>query len=236
MSEILPQTETWFSQELHLFIITCAGKPVYARYGNLQKFSPILCTGIALLGHLDNLHEELNHFRAGDHTFLFVSKNAFYFIAVSSSALPVSDLFKQLNFLYCLFLTILSQNLIDIRTAISDRPRPAWDAVINNISEDPAFVFVPSIPVSHMRPEYRDEFLRFFDGLPSYKLAMLTYRNRVVVASNHGCDCLSVRLFVDSIWTPPFWNGEGWVHVFLQKAEKGMCHLYINKQQRSDFG
>jgi hypothetical protein len=83
LSEVLPETDAWLSCEQHLFIITGAGKPVYARYGNVQKLSPILCTCVGVLAHLTNLNEELNHFRAGDHTFLFVQKNAFDFIAVS---------------------------------------------------------------------------------------------------------------------------------------------------------
>jgi hypothetical protein len=242
-SEILPESDAWLSREQHIFIITGAGKPVYARYGNVQKLSPILCTCVGVLAHLTNLHEELNHFRAGDHTFLFVQKNAFYFIAASRSALPVSYLSKQLNFLYCLFLTIFSQTLIDELARhscydfrqIAEGTRPAWDGVVNNVSEDPAFVFAPAIPVSHMKPRHRDKFARCFDGMPVYKLAMLTYRNRVLVASNHGCDSLSLRLFVDYIWTPSFWSGEQWVPVFLQSAGQPMCQLYIHKHPRSDF-
>jgi hypothetical protein len=118
---------------------------------------------------------------------------------------------------------------------IAEGTRPAWDGVVNNISEDPAFVFAPAIPVSHMRPDYRERFQRCFDGLPVYKFAMLTYRNRVVAASNHGCDSLSIRLFVDYIWTPSFWNGEQWVPVFLQDPGQAMCQLYIHKHPRSDF-
>ncbi|EAY08115.1 hypothetical protein TVAG_497390 [Trichomonas vaginalis G3] len=241
--DMRPDSEEWTSQELHLFIVTDAGKPVYSRYGTVQKLSPILCTCVAILGHMESLHEELNHFRAGSHTFVFLPKSPFVFIAVSKSSLPVSYLFKQLNFLYSLFLSLFSENLINQLSArpacdfrqIAEGTRPAWDGVVNNMSEDPAFIFAPSVPVSHMRPEQRAAVISHFDKLPSCKLSMLMYRNRVLAVGKCSCDSLSLRLIVDLMWTPAFQNGESWTPFFARDSTDGMHHLYINKHKSSDF-
>ena len=241
--EMSPDSQNWAQQELHLFIVTDAGKPVYSRYGTVQKLSPILCTCVAILGHMESLHEELNHFRAGSHTFVFLPKSPFVFIAVSKSSLPVSYLFKQLNFLYNLFLSLFSENLINQLSArpacdfrqIAEGTRPAWDGVVNNMSEDPAFIFAPSIPVSHMDPKRRQEIISHFDKLPSCKLSMLMHRNRVLAVGKCTCDSLSLRLIVDLMWTPAFQTGESWTPFFARDSTDGMHHLYINKHKNSDF-
>jgi hypothetical protein len=64
---------------------------------------------------------------------------------------------------------------------------------------------------------------------------MLSYRNRVLVASNHSCDSLSFRLFIECIWTPAFWSGEPLVPFFLQEAGQAMCQLYVHKHPASAF-
>jgi len=241
--EMRPDTEEWTNQELHLFIVTDAGKPVYSRYGTVQKLSPILCTCVAILGHMDSLREELNHFRAGSHTFVFLPKKPFVFIAVSKSSLPVSYLIKQLVFLYNLFLSLFSENLINQLSArpscdfrqIAEGTRPAWDGVVNNMSEDPAFIFAPSIPVSRMHPDDREKVNSFINKLPSCKLAMLMHRNRVLTVGTFSCDPLSLRLIVDLMWTPAFQNGESWTPFFARDSTDGMHHLYINKNPNSEL-
>ena len=239
IAEMRPDSPEWTSQELHLFIVTDAGKPVYSRYGTVQMLSPILCTCVAILGHMETLGEELNHFRAGNHTFVFLPKKPFVFIAVSKSSLPVSYLFKQLNFLYSLFLSLFSEKVIN---QISQRPscdfrqiaegtKPAWDGVVNNMSEDPAFIFAPSIPVSNMIPELRQKITKYFEKIPSCRLSMLMRRNRIIAIGNHSCDSLSLRLIVDLVWTPPFLNGESFTPFFVRELH----HLYINKHRNSDY-
>ena len=233
-ASMLPDSEEWTGKELHLFIVTDAGKPVYSRYGAVHKLSPILCTCVAILGHMESLNEELNHFRAGSHTFVFLPKKPFVFIAVSKSSLPVSYLFKQLNFLYSLFLSLFSENLIhqlsmrpscDFRQ-IAEGTRPAWD---------PAFIFAPAIPVRYCSKELRHVLEEHFQHLQSCKLSMLMYKNRVMTIGSCTCDPLSLRLIVDLLWTPAFQTGESWTPFFMRDSTDVMHHLYINKDKNSDF-
>ena len=237
-SEILemPQDE-WTDQELHLFIVTDAGKPVYSRYGTVQRLSPILCTCVAILGHMESLNEQLDHFRAGSHTFVFLPMKPFVFIAVSKSSLPVSYLLNQLIFLYSLFLSLFSRPLID---QLSRRPscdfrqlaegtRPAWDGVINNMSEDPAFVFAPAIPVAHMKPALRQSITKLFEELPKCKLSMLLHRNRVLAVGTSTRDAMSMRIIVELMWTPGFQNGETWTPFFPCVCPDICHHIYIKK-------
>jgi hypothetical protein len=227
-------SDEWRSQELHLFIITDAGKPVYARYGSLQRLTPFLCPAVGVISHLEAANEQLDHIRAGEHTFLFFRRIPLIFIVVSRAGLPVSYLFKQVNCLYCVFLMIFSQawiNEISRRTSCDFRQfaqgtRPAWDGVIGNICEDPAFVFAPSIPVSHLDRNLRDDLSRQLSQFPNYTLAMVMHRNRVLAVSNHGCDALSLRLLVDLVWTPPFRNTECWTPVFLHSSPSTIHQLY----------
>lgn len=195
LAEIRPESPEWAKQDLHLFIVTDAGKPIYTRYGTIPTVSPIMCSWYAICSLMESLHEELDHFRAGSSSFVFLRKHSFIFIAVSKTAIPVSCLFKQLNYLYLLFLSLFSEAVL---TQISQRPsidfrlysepnRPTWNGVISNMSEDPAFIFVPSIPVLCVRPELRQLFSRSptFSRLQSCKLSMLVKKNRVVAFGPH---------------------------------------------------
>lgn len=240
-----PDSSLWASQELHLFIITDAGKPIYSRYGTVQILSPILCTCVIILEHMKSLNESLNHFTAGNHTFVFLPKKPFIFIAVSKSSLPATFLFKQLNFLYSLFLSLFSEKFIskiaethscDFRQ-YAEGTRSAWDGVVNNMSQDPAFIFAPSIPVAYMRPDLRQQLIHSssFERLPSCKLAMLMHRNRVLAIGHNNCDTLSLRLIVDLMWTPAFQNEESWTIFFARNSNEQMHHLYFKNHEKSDY-
>jgi hypothetical protein len=236
--EMRPDSEAWMGQDLHLFIITDAGKPVYSRYGTVQRLSPILCTCVAILGHLEARSEELNHFRAGDHTFVFLPKQPFIFIAVSRTGLPVSYLFKQLNFLYTLFLSLFSESLIaqlslrpscDFRQ-IAEGVKPAWDGVVNNMSDDPAFVFAPAIPVASRRADLT----KLLESLPPCKLSIAMHRNRIIAIGSRNIDSLSARLIVDLVWTPAFEKGVAWIP-FFGRDGTNVHQLYINKDKNSEL-
>jgi hypothetical protein len=115
---------------------------------------------------------------------------------------------------------------------IAEGTKHAWNGVIDNMSQDPAFIFAPCIPVSRTRPDARQAFSAHFGKVPSCKLAMLMHRNRVVVLSRQECDALSLRLIVDLIWTPAFRSGESWTPFFLRE---GMHQLYINNHRGSEY-
>lgn len=243
-SEMRPDSPEWADQELHLFIVTDVGKPVYTRYGTVQMVSTILCTCAAITLLMDTLHEELDHFKAGSSTFVFLRRQLLVFIAVSKSSLPVSYLFKQLTYLYSLFLSLFSKNVLvkisqtqsyDFRQ-IAEANRPAWDGVINNMSEDPAFIFTPSIPVSNMKPEIRQIFAKspLLSHLPSCELAMLIKRNRVLAIGPYTCDPLSLRLIVDLIYTPAFRTDEHWIPFYLQDSNS-MEFLFTNNLKGTDY-
>lgn len=245
IANMKPDSMLWASQELHLFIITDAGKPIYSRYGTVQTLSPILCTCVIILEHMKTLNESLNHFTAGNHTFVFLPKKPFIFIAVSKSSLPATFLFKQLNFLYSLFLSLFSEKFIrtiaethscDFRQ-YAEGTRSAWDGVVNNMSQDPAFIFAPSIPVTFMQPELRQKLIHStpFDRLPSCKLVMLMHRNRVLAIGPCNCDALSLRLIVDLMWTPAFQNEESWAVFFVRNSSEQMHHLYFKNHESSDY-
>lgn len=244
-ADMRPDSEEWTSQDLHLFVVTDVGKPVYFRYGTAKTISPILCTCVVILEHMKSMDENLNHFRAGDHIFVFLPKRPFIFIAVSRNSLPVSYLYKQLNFLYCLFLSLFSAKFIN---TISENPscdfrqyaegtKSAWDGVVNNMSEDPAFIFSPAIPVGHLKSELRQQFLHSLnqEKLPSCKLIMLMKKNRVLAVSHVNCDPLSLRLIVDLMWTPAFQNEESWAVFFTRGSTDGMHHLYFKSNSKTDI-
>lgn len=244
LAEIRPESPEWAKQDLHLFIVTDAGKPIYTRYGTIPTVSPIMCSWYAICSLMESLHEELDHFRAGSSSFVFLRKHSFIFIAVSKTAIPVSCLFKQLNYLYLLFLSLFSEAVL---TQISQRPsidfrlysepnRPTWNGVISNMSEDPAFIFVPSIPVLCVRPELRQLFSRSptFSRLQSCKLSMLVKKNRVVAFGPHICDALSLRLIVDLIWTPVFRDEEHWVPLYFRDSNKTNM-LFTHNLRGTDY-
>ena len=111
-ADMRPDSEEWTSQDLHLFVVTDVGKPVYFRYGTAKTISPILCTCVVILEHMKSIlqqrtlpaHKQVEHPTKIQGTLFFKKKmgfkknffKPFHFVAFTSCP-PVLFIFTSLH-------------------------------------------------------------------------------------------------------------------------------------------
>ncbi|KAJ5067507.1 sand protein-related [Anaeramoeba ignava] len=104
----------WAKHKKHFFIISSSGKPIYTRYGDDSKLSGFMCVPQALISFVSDFGDTIKWVHADDHKIVFVIKGPIYLVCVSKTGEPVSQLTKQLNFLYGQIISILTNRAIEI--------------------------------------------------------------------------------------------------------------------------
>ena len=88
----------WSSNSKHFFILSDAGKPIFARYGEDDvKVLPLLAL-ISLL--MARTNDSMRTIVAGQYRVVFLSKSPVYLVAVSRTGETVAHLRRQLKYLY----------------------------------------------------------------------------------------------------------------------------------------
>jgi hypothetical protein len=76
-----PSHPNWRTHHKHVFVLSQAGKPIYARYGDEQRMAPFMAAISAVISFVDDAKDVIRHFRAGNHDFVFLLKG-FTFLCV----------------------------------------------------------------------------------------------------------------------------------------------------------
>jgi hypothetical protein len=76
-------TGAWTAHRKHFFILSSAGKPIYARYGDESRISSYMGVIQALISFFADNEDSLRCINAGQHKFVFLIKSPLYLVAVS---------------------------------------------------------------------------------------------------------------------------------------------------------
>ena len=163
-----PRSEEWSKHERQFFIITDSSRPVYVRYGDEVKTTPILCTIVAFTGQLVRDGEQkLKFFQAGDKLFVFYLPFPFIYVCVSSIKLPINLLYQELilleKVLFSLLTPQISQTLLrrpnfDIKKQTSGSER-LFTSILYKMDKSHSFIFYNYIPmcgISKNRNEFKN--------------------------------------------------------------------------------
>ena len=113
-----PSHPNWKRHHKHVFVVSSAGKPIYARYGDEQRMAPFMAAISAVVSFVDDSGDTIRHFKAGRHQFVFLLKGAF----AGPSHAPTLVVFLVYLFCRCFsflplmfaFFTLLSFNVVFI--------------------------------------------------------------------------------------------------------------------------
>lgn len=78
-------TSAWTEHRKHFFILSSAGKPIYARYGDESRISSYMGVIQALISFFADNDDTLRCINAGEHRFVFLLKAPLYLVCVSRS-------------------------------------------------------------------------------------------------------------------------------------------------------
>jgi len=109
-----PSHPNWKRHHKHVFVVSSAGKPIYARYGDEQRMAPFMAAISAVVSFVDDSGDTIRHFKAGRHQFVFLLKGASRCTVVLPTPLLVACLFILSMFLVftfdvCVFHTFVFQ-------------------------------------------------------------------------------------------------------------------------------
>ncbi|KAJ3077458.1 Vacuolar fusion protein mon1, partial [Rhizoclosmatium hyalinum] len=107
-----PNLTAWASRRKHFFVLSSAGKPIYARHGSESEVTELMGvfqTIIAFFEHdiddADGSGDVLQSFTAGSHLFCFKIIGPLYLVGVSSIGESETELQKQLTKLHAQILS-----------------------------------------------------------------------------------------------------------------------------------
>ena len=118
-----PQDAKWSLHKKHIFILSSAGKPIFSRYGDESRLSPIMGVLQALVSFVRDQDDTLRYIKAGRHHVAFVLRGPLYFVAVSSAGETVQHTWRQLGLLHSQIVSILTSKVEGIFAR-----NPAYDA------------------------------------------------------------------------------------------------------------
>ncbi|KAF9924766.1 Vacuolar fusion protein mon1b [Linnemannia zychae] len=255
-------TSAWTEHRKHFFILSSAGKPIYARYGDESRISSYMGVIQALISFYADNDDTLRCINAGEHRFVFLLKTPLYLVCVSRTGESESQLRDQLGYLYAQIISVLTQsqmtrifeqrNNFDLRGLIGGT-EIFLDSLGKLMNTDPGFM-LGAIQCLTMPRELRDKvgtvlgrakckpLLYALLVTPTQLITLLRPRTH----SMHPADLhLIFNLLSGSTtfessesWTPiclPKFNNKSFLHAYICYIAKRVCMLLISPDKDSFF-
>jgi hypothetical protein len=83
----------WTAHRKHFFILSSAGKPIYARYGDESRISSYMGVIQALISFYADNDDTIRCINAGQHRFVFLLKTPLYLVCVSRTGESEAQVF-----------------------------------------------------------------------------------------------------------------------------------------------
>lgn len=106
-----PNTPAWAQHRKHVFMLSSAGKPIFARFGDESKLSPLAGVLSALIAFVQDSGDTIRHICCGQHRVVFLMRGPLYLVAVSTCGDTVPYLWQQLDYLHAQVISILTSKI-----------------------------------------------------------------------------------------------------------------------------
>ncbi|KAG5446892.1 Vacuolar fusion protein MON1 A, variant 2 [Clonorchis sinensis] len=108
----------WKEQNMLVFVLSEAGKPIYSRYGDECRLASIMGVMQALVSFVAASNDELLSVDAGERSFVFLTRPHLILVAVGSVAEPKEHLVVCLGYVYSQLLSLLTLQRLDHRFTV----------------------------------------------------------------------------------------------------------------------
>ncbi|KAI7817921.1 trafficking protein Mon1-domain-containing protein [Gamsiella multidivaricata] len=253
---------SWTAHRKHFFILSSAGKPIYARYGDESRISSYMGVIQALISFFADNDDTIRCINAGQHKFVFLLKTPLYLVCVSRTGESESQLRDQLGYLYAQIISVLThsqmtkifeqRNNFDLRGLIGGT-EIFLDSLGKLMNTYPGFM-LGAIQCLTMPRELRDKVgavLGRAKCKPLLYAILLTPTQLITLLrprthSMHPSDLhLIFNLLSGSTtfessesWTPiclPKFNNKSFLHAYICYIAKKVCMLLISPDKDSFF-
>lgn len=135
--------EEFLSKDLHVFILSTAGKPIYTLHGNEDKLVTLYGVMQALVSVVQTNNDTLRCINVGEVTFVFLVKSPLILVAVSRTKRSVYQLQVLLNDVFNQIVSTITlstltkvyenRNNFDLRRLISGSERLIHHLLLNDV-------------------------------------------------------------------------------------------------------
>ncbi|KAF9978867.1 Vacuolar fusion protein mon1b [Actinomortierella ambigua] len=255
-------TDQWISHRKHFFILSSAGKPIYARYGDESRISSYMGVIQAIISFFADNDDSIRCIHAGVHKFVFLLKPPLYLLCVSRSGESESQLRDQLGYLYAQIISVLThaqmtrifeqRNNFDLRGLISGT-EIFLDSLGKNMNTDPGFI-LGAIQCLTIPRELRDKIgavLGRAKCKPLLYSLLLTPTQLITLLRprTHSMHPSDLHLIFNLLsgsntfessesWTPiclPKFNNKSFLHAYICYIAKRVCMVLISPDKDSFF-
>jgi len=244
--ELVLNSDEWRLQAKHLFILSDAGKPIYARHGDEDELSTLTAL---IQAHVAFVEDMDDHIRAihvsGDCSIVFLNKGPLILVGVTHGMETVTQMVVQLTYMYHQILSVLTLSQLtrifeqrknyDLRIMIRGCER-LLDSLANAMDADPSFM-LSAVRVLELAQTTRDAvsntISRGCAKIRNVVFAILIIENRLIALVRkkeyfiHPADLHLILNLVNS--TESFKHSESWTPVCLPKFNSsGFLHGHVS--------
>ena len=132
--------KNWRSKRKHFFILSAAGKPIYARHGDDGLISNYIGVIQTLISFYQEAHNPLKSFTAGKTKTVILTQGPLYLVAISRLTESEAQLRSQLDALYMQILSTLTrptlERLFSVRPSTDlRRPLQGTESLLSSLAD-----------------------------------------------------------------------------------------------------
>ncbi|KAL1933269.1 hypothetical protein VTP01DRAFT_7359 [Rhizomucor pusillus] len=252
----------WTQHSKHLFVLSSAGKPVWTRYGDESRISPLMGVIQAIISFFQDSGDMIKSIKAGEHKFVFLHKEPLYFLAVSQTGESDALLREQLLYIHNQILSVLTSVQLtkifqqrvnfDLRRLLGGT-EVFLDSLSGLFCKDHSFM-LSALQCLRLNRSVRDQAGSILSNgrVKNLLYAMIVAKGRLVTLlrprknSLHPSDLhLLFNMLTGSTtfraaesWTPlclPKFNSKGFLHAYICYVEKDVSIVMISTDKDRFF-
>lgn len=130
----------------HVFVLSSAGKPIYARHGEEDRLATLMPMISAIYDQFDDQGDPIQCINAGRHRFVFQKRDPLYLLAISDQRDPEGLLVQQLEYVYQCVVSLVTDSRLaalkrNLRMDISSHLEPhVIEELYDGMERNPCFL------------------------------------------------------------------------------------------------
>ncbi|CAG5118875.1 unnamed protein product [Candidula unifasciata] len=243
----------WKQQRKHIFILSDSGKPIYSRHGSEDKLVTIMGVMQALVSFVqDSEKDNLRSIVAGDHKFVFMTRDHLTFVGISRGGESTQQLLLQLTYMYNQVISVLTHTTLtrifkqhrnyDLRRPLSGAEK-FFDNLLNLMDVEPGLLLtsVRCLPLDSSVREVISQTILQHAKVKDLVFALIIAQNQLVALvrmKRYHLHPMDLHLIINLInASESFKTAESWTPICLPKFDAGgflQAHVsYLDEECQS---
>ena len=247
--------EVWRKHKKHVFVVSIAGKPIYSRYGDEQNLAPFMASLSAMVSFVEDSHDVLHYFVAGEHQMVFLLRGPLIIAAMCCTRDTRADVVRVLDYVHAQIVSVLTTSSInkiyeqrpdfDLRGLLTGTDR-LIDNLVGHMNCEPGFAMHALRPLVMPASDRRNVAAAFERAAcPELLFALLVHGFSLVHMARPKkfvLDAKDVHLLMNFVhgsasfrmsrtWTPiclPTFDDRGFLHAFICFLPNGACLVLLS--------